>query len=198
MVDERSIVYWKRGDKKVYGVLVIDMINDFIKGSLKVERAKRIIPNIKRLVEAAREFRLPVIYAVDSHREGVDMEFELWPPHAIAGTEGAEIIKELQPASEDFIVRKRRYNAFFGTDLDLLLRELKVDDLVLTGVLTDVCVQNTAADAFFRGYRITVLEDCVEALTEEDQKRGLDYMKRIYKAEILNLESFLRKLGEGK
>jgi len=174
------------------GVVVVDMLNDFVTGVLKCERAPRIIPNIQCLLDFARKKGTPVIYTNDAHLPGVDKEFELWPPHAVVGTEGAEVIDELKPREGDYIIQKRRYSAFYETNLDPLLRELKVDTLVLVGLVTNVCIQHTAADAFFRGYRIIVPEDCVEALTEEDQKTGIKYLKKFYGCKITNLHELMK------
>jgi nicotinamidase-related amidase len=174
-------------------VIVVDMINDFVTGALKNERASRIIPNIQRLLDFARKKELPVIYTNDTHLPGIDEEFEVWPQHALVGSRGAEVIGELKPMEEDYVIQKRRYSAFFGTYLDLLLRELKVDTLVLVGLVTNVCIQNTAADAFFRGYRVMVPEDCVESVDEEAHKAGIEYMKTIYGCKITNVDEVMRK-----
>ena len=174
-------------------ILVIDVLNDFVKpgGPLRVERAERIIPKLKALLEWAREKGVPVIYACDAHRKGVDAELALWGDHAIEGTWGAQVVDELKPRDGDFVVKKRRYSAFFGTDLDLLLRELGVRKLILTGLVTNVCVQHTAADAFFRGYELVVVRDCCEALSAEDHERALDYMRSVYGAEIRTSEELM-------
>ena len=68
------------------------------------------------------------------------------------GTHGAEIIEELKPGQEDLVVKKRRYSGFFGTDLDLLLRELEIKKIYIVGILTNICVFFTAVDASVRGY----------------------------------------------
>ncbi len=174
------------------GVVVVDMVNDFITGVLKCGRARRIIPYIQSLLDFSRKKGTPIIYANDAHLPGVDKEFELWPSHAVVGTNGAEVIDELKPKERDYIIQKRRYSAFYETSLDLLLRELKVDTLVLAGLLTNVCVQHTAADAFFRGYDLIVPKNCVEALTEEDQKAGIKYLKTFYGCKITNLHELMR------
>jgi len=174
-------------------LIVVDMLNDFVTGVLKCERASRIIPNIQRLLDFARKKGIPVIYANDTHLPDVDKEFEIWPPHAVVGTKGAEVIDELKPVKGDYIIQKRRYSAFYGTDLDLLLRELHVDTLILVGLVTNVCIQHTAADAFFRGYQIIVPEDCVETLTEEAQKSGIEYLKMIYGCKITNVHELMKK-----
>ena len=176
-------------------VLVVDMLNDFVSGVLKCESATRIIPNIKKLIENARERKVPVIYTNDTHLHGVDKEFQIWKPHAVSGTWGGEVIDELKPVETDYVIPKRRYSAFFATGLDLLLRELGVDTIVLTGLVTNVCIQHTAADAFFRGYKILVPQDCVEAVTEETHRKALEYMKTFYGCKITTLDETLELIG---
>lgn len=173
-------------------VIVVDCLNDFVSGVMRCDRAPRIIPNIQRLLDFARRIGIPIIYANDAHLPDGDKEFELWVPHAIVGTKGAEIVDELKPARGDYIVPKRRYSAFCGTDLDLLLRELKIDTLVLVGLVTNICIQHTAADAFFCGYRVIIPEDCVESVTEEAQKSGIEYLKKIYGCEITTVNELMR------
>ncbi len=177
-------------------VLIIDMLNDFVTGALKCERAIRIIPNIKQLIETARKREVPVIYTNDTHLHKVDKEFQIWPPHAVSGTWGGEVIDELKPAETDYVIHKRRYSAFFATSLDLLLRELEVDTLILTGLVTNVCIQHTAADAFFLGYKILAPEDCIAAVNEEIHKNALNYMKTFYGCKITNLNETLDLLGQ--
>jgi nicotinamidase-related amidase len=103
------------------------------------------------------------------------------------------VVDELKPEKGDYVLQKRRYSAFHGTGLDQLLRELEVDTLILTGVVTDICIQHTAADAFFRGYKLIVPEDCVEAVNEETQKAALNYLRRVYGCEITSVEKIMRK-----
>ncbi len=174
-------------------IIVIDMLKDFVYGALKCERALQIIPNIKRLLDYARRKGIPIIYANDAHLPEIDLEFKKWGPHAIKGTEGAEVIEELKPQEKDFIVEKRRYSAFYETGLDMLLRELNVDTLVLTGIHTNICVKHTAADAFYRGYKIIVPEDCVTAFKEEDHRWGLEYMREMYGARIMRSEELMKE-----
>jgi nicotinamidase-related amidase len=85
----------------------------------------------------------------------------------------------------DYIIPKRKYSGFFATGLDLLLRELGVRKLILTGIVTDICVLHTAADAYMLGYEIVILKDCVAALSKEDQQFALERMERLYNAQIL-------------
>ncbi len=179
-------------------LLVIDMLNDFVSGRMKCGDAAKIIPKIKALTEVFRNKGLPVIYICDTHYPGVDRELELWGDHAIAGTWGAEVVDELKPQERDFLVRKRRYSGFFQTDLDLLLRELKVDRLALTGIDTNICVRHTAADAFFKGYRVAVVKDAVASWDGvEGNEKGINYMSEIYGAETLEAEEVEPGLEKG-
>lgn len=174
-------------------IVVIDIINDFVTGIFKNERAEKIIPVVRQLLNFARENKIPVVYINDAHLPNVDVEFDVWPQHALAGTWGAQVVDELEPKKGDFVLEKRRYSAFQGTGLDQLLRKLEVDTLILTGVVTDICIQHTAADAFFRGYKIIVPEDCVEAINERTQKAALDYLKRVYGCKITRADEIMRR-----
>ena len=175
-------------------LLIIDMLNDFVSGRMKCEGAKVIIPKIRLLLDHARRKRMPVVHICDSHYPGVDAELKLWGPHAIAGTKGAEVVEGLKPIKGEYVVRKRRYSGFFETDLDLLLRELKVNNLILTGIDTSICVRHTAADAFFRGYYITVPRDAVATWDPADNEPTIKYLKEIYGAETLTTEELASKL----
>jgi len=173
-------------------VVVIDMLEDFVTGELKCERAERIIPNIKKLVETARKKNIPVIYSNDAHLP-TDFELKKWGKHAMKGSKGAEIISQLKPHKEDIVLEKRAYSGFFETGLDSVLRNLKVDTLILTGLHANMCVRHTAADAFFRGYKIVVPQDATEAFTEKDYKEGLEYLRNVYNAEITGTDKILKQ-----
>jgi nicotinamidase-related amidase len=174
-------------------VIVVDMINDFVAGIFKSDRAARIIPNISALLEHARKAKVLVIYATDAHLPEIDPEFDVWGRHAEAGSWGAEVIDELTPKEGDFRVIKRKYSAFQGTDLDQLLRELKVDTVILTGVVTDICIQHTAADAFFRGYKVVVPKDCVEAVDEATQEASVKFIERTYGSTVTTSKELIKK-----
>lgn len=165
-------------------VIVIDMLNDFITGSLKVEPAQAIIPNIKALLAAARKAGVPVAYSCDSHSADDHEITFAWQPHAMAGTEGAQVVAELAPAPGDHVSPKTTYSGFYKTDLDDFLKSKGVTTLILTGVLTNCCVQYIAGEAFVRGYRIVVPADCVATFTPKEHDDALAYIKFWYKADI--------------
>ena len=161
-------------------LLIIDMLNDFVKrdAPLEVPRARGIVRNIRRELEKARRAGMPVIYCCDRH-EPRDREFEVWPPHAVRGTQGAEIIKELQPIKGERVVAKKTLSAFYGTKLDKILKGLGVKHLILTGVVTNICILYTAVDAYMRGYDVIVPEDCVAGFKRGDSLFALRQIKEI-------------------
>jgi nicotinamidase-related amidase len=170
------------------------MLNDFVTGNLKCDRANQIIPNLKKLIEAAREKKVPIIYSNDAHTEN---DFELkkrWENHAIKGTLGAEVIPGLKPKKKDFQVDKRTYSGFYETGLDQLLRSMGVETVILGGIHTNICVKHTAAGAFFRGNNIIIAEDGTEAFTEKDQKEGLEYLEYIYNAQVKPVSEIIKCL----
>ncbi len=161
-------------------LIVVDMLNDFVnaQGALPVPRARTIIPAIARRVEAARKAGNPIIYLVDTHHKD-DGEFAVWGEHAVAGSWGNEIIEELAPAEDDHVVAKKRFSGFFGTELDMILRELDVGRVIITGVLTNICVFYTASDAYQRGYEVEVPRDAVAAVDDELEHFALLQLERV-------------------
>src|ERR1700727_3509414 len=136
-------------------LLVIDMQNDFVKrgGSLLVPDAEATIPAIGRLRALARANGIRVVYGQDTHRLG-DPEWEIWPEHCREGSWGWEIVAELRPDAHDTVLKKVRYDAFYGTPLDHLLRLWKIDTLVICGTIANVAVHYTAATAALRRYTV--------------------------------------------
>lgn len=164
-------------------ILVVDRLNDFVTGALACDRGKAIVPATAELLDAARAAGVPVIFCNDAHIKGIDRELKLWGDHAIAGTKGAEVIPELKLSDKDYVVPKRRYSGFFQTDLDILLRELGVKTVVMTGLHTHMCVRHTSADAYCLGYDVVVAKEATDSFTEEDYLNGLAYLKTCYGAD---------------
>lgn len=160
-------------------LLVIDMLNDFVRegGALYIGPAARgVISEGRAVIEQARVDGVPVVYLCDRHRAG-DAEFNMFAPHCLGGSEGAEIVAALQPRPGEVVIPKRRYSAFFGTELELLLREMKVKELTLVGVCTNICVLYTAADARMRGWDVQVPARAVASFDEEAHRFALREME---------------------
>lgn len=156
-------------------LLVIDMLNDFINkdGALSTGPAgKDIVSFVKEKIEEFREKDHPIIYICDNHEKD-DKEFDMFPPHCVAKTEGSQIIQGLEVKESDKIIMKRRYSAFYGTDLDLYLREKGVGEIYLVGVCTNICVLYTSADARNIAYEVNIYKDGVASFDEEAHKFAL-------------------------
>jgi len=167
-------------------LIIIDMLNDFIlEGApMQVKDALKIVGPIKREIKKARESGDKIIYVCDNHDKN-DKEFEIWPAHCVSGTKGAEIYDELKPEPFDIIVKKTRYSGFYNTNLDEILKKLNIDTLIITGLVTNICVMYTVADAVSRGYKVIVPKDCVIALDDYGHSIGLYQIKNVHKAEVI-------------
>jgi nicotinamidase/pyrazinamidase len=167
-------------------LLIIDMLNDFIEdgGALVVPEARRIVPRLQEILADARDQGIPVIFVTDSHRED-DHEFHWWPAHAVSDTWGGMVVDGLRPSPGEYIVPKRRFSAFFGTDLDTYLREMGMRKLYLAGVLTNICVYATALDASMRNYGVAVFRDGVASLSEKTDLFIFEQLQEVVHAELL-------------
>lgn len=176
---------------KQEALVVIDMVNDFVLpgAPLEVPGISAIIPVIRREIDKAHAVGHPVVYVCDAH-EPDDKEFKKfgWPPHAVKGTKGAEVVEELKPSAGDIIIRKKTYSGFYGTTLDAALRRLDVDSLRLTGDVTHICVLFTASDAVLRDYNVSVVENGVAGISKEDHEAALRIMKNVLGVKIVKSE----------
>jgi nicotinamidase-related amidase len=178
-------------------LLVIDPLREFVYGDIRGEDPERILPDLTRLIDAARGAAVPVIFCTDEHLS-VDRELKIWGPHAMKGSEGAQIVPTLAPAGGDFVVPKRTYSAFFQTVLDSLLRDLGAETLYVAGFYTDPCVRHTVADAFFSRYGVIVIADAVATLIPGRAEKDLEYMRKMYDASVTLTSDFVAALAGGK
>ncbi len=182
-------------------VLIIDMLHEFVRGKLRSPQAEAIVPNIVRIVEKAREKKIPIVHVVDSHLP-VDIEVrKIWGPHAMKGSSEARIIPELEPKTEnEYILEKRWYSAFRGTGLNELLRDLQVDTLIVTGIATNICVLHTVADATYYRYDIILVRDATAAIPvvaqdpQQEHELFLLYMERVYKVRLVKTQEIVQLL----
>lgn len=167
-------------------LLVVDMQNDFVRvgAPLEVAEARKTIASIRRLIDGFRAAGRPVVFTRFFARQSPDLMW-LWSPQCQSQTrccwEGvsrtyedsvgelgcAEIIDELTPASADPVIDKFGYGSFHETELDALLRELGVKSLAVTGTVAQICVEETAREAFHHGYRTTMVSDAVSSFDQE-------------------------------
>jgi nicotinamidase-related amidase len=150
-------------------MLVVDMQNDFVQegAPIEVPRARAMVPRLNRLLDVCRAHTIQVIYIHHVIRGGDIDAGRLADHHAtirnnkaiIAGTPNVEIYEGLKPHVGDLVVAKPRYSAFYGTDLEAILRSKGITTLLISGTVTHVCCDSTARDAFSRDYKVIFLSD---------------------------------------
>ncbi len=163
------------------------MQNDFVTpgGKLVVPAAEGTLPAISGLLAHARAAGVHVAYTQDTHMEG-DPEWEIWPEHCRMGTWGWEIVDALAPHPDDLVVRKARYDGFYGTSLDhYLSRAWHVENLVIVGTIASICVLHTAASAGLRWFHVVTPADATSALTEFDQALALRQISWLYTGSVV-------------
>jgi nicotinamidase-related amidase len=173
-------------DPAATALLVIDMQNDFLLPDAPVPTpgGLELVPAIAALAGACRAAGYPVVFTQEMHRAdgsdfGIELVFE--PPHCLEGTAGVDLVAGLDPGPGDLLIRgKRRYDAFVGTDLDVVLRSHGVENVLVAGVCTDICVIATVQHARNLDYRVFVLSDLVAATTEERQAAAIACMEHVF------------------
>jgi nicotinamidase/pyrazinamidase len=169
-------------------ILVVDMLRGFLEESHPLslgDISRHIIPNIQRLLERELELGSSIFFICDNHVPD-DLEFRMFPPHCIEGTIEAEIIPELVKYP-GVIVPKKRYSGFFGTSLEEQLKELKPDKLIVCGVLTNICVMHTVADARNRDYEVDLPVDCVYSPDEDAHRFALTHIEKVLGARLITI-----------
>src|SRR5260370_21885453 len=156
-------------DPKKTAMIVVDTQNDLVASGAAMETpaASQIVPKIAEALRICREAGIKIIYTAHVHRrDGCDMGLldDLHPPIAnrdalVDGTPGVEVYPDLAPAPGEHIIKKHRYSGFFGTDLDIILREWGIDTVIISGTTTENCCHATAREAMFRNYRVVFLSD---------------------------------------
>jgi nicotinamidase-related amidase len=163
-------------------LLIIDMLNDFFRQHARLaEQRTHLVASINTLVEAFRHHNQPVIWVRQEFAPDLRDAFLEMRKHdvhlTIAGTDGCEILPELDHRSTDVTIVKKRYSAFFGTDLDATLKRVCPNMLIVAGINTHACVRTTVIDAYQRDYEVVVAAECIASYDEthhEMSKRYLD------------------------
>lgn len=167
--------------EKLYALIVIDMLRDFFErsDSLAAQRAA-LVAHINQLAGAFRAHGHPVIWVRQEFRADLQDAFpEMRRKNiqiTIAGTKGADILPELERRSGEMVIIKKRYSAFFRTQLEDLLGELSASSIVLAGINTHACVRTTAIDAYQRDIDVIVAAECVGSYDQEHHSVTVRYL----------------------
>jgi len=199
-------------------MIVVDMQNDFVAEGAPMETpaARSTVPQLSEALSLCRASGMHVIYTAHVHRADgsdlggfKDLDARIAQHQALVdGTEGVEIYPALKPAPGEHVIKKHRYSAFFGTDLDTILREWGVDTVIISGTTTENCCLSTARDALFRNYRVLFLSDATAtydypdrgygAMTNADVHHATLVVLACSTAEVLTVSDLGKRLDQHK
>lgn len=170
-------------------ILIVDMVNDYLEpdGAMPVDSKEQVLSGAQRLVALGRAAGVLMVWIRPGHTESMDGLFRKRIEHAIVHSHGAQIHPALDVRDDDRVVLKRRYSAFFGTDLDLYLREHRIERVVVAGVALNICVRSTVHDAFFHGYDVWVPPEACRATGDREQQSTL-YDIATHFGEVVSLQ----------
>ena len=180
-------------------IIVVDMVKDNFKEGSRLQitqEGRAILPNLRRLLEEGRRRDFPVIFACDSFlREDFIFKGKM-KPHSLRGTKGSEVTDELKLEPSDIFLPKRRFSAFFKTDLDQTLRVFGVDTIVVTGIAAEFCVLTTVMDGLCHDLCAILLEDCTASSNKEKHQGCLSLYRDtvLYPLlRVMTLDQFLQE-----
>lgn len=184
-------------DPGTAALIVVDMENDFVLpgAPFAVEAAQKVLPKLKEVIGYCRRVGIRVIYTTHVHRsDGSDMGrfADIYPSIAnrvglVDGTSGVEICSEIAPEKGEVIIKKHRYSAFYGTDLDVILRGQGIETVIVSGVTTEDCCHATARDAMFRDYGVVFLSDCTGTYDYPDLGYGELPAEEVHRSSLVIL-----------
>jgi nicotinamidase-related amidase len=184
-------------DPSKTALIVVDMENDFVAegAPMRAKMVPIVVPALKRALSHARTTGMRVIFTTHAHRrDGCDMGMygTLWPPIGqraglVDGEKGIEIYDELKPLDSEIVIKKHRYSAFYGTDLDIILRGTGTRTVIVTGVTTENCCHATARDALFHDYEVVFLSDATGTFDYPDVGQGAMSAEEVHKASLIIL-----------
>jgi nicotinamidase-related amidase len=180
-------------------IIVVDMVKDNLKEGSRhpvTLEARAILPNLQSLLEASRKRGFPVIFACDSFLKEDFIFRGRMKIHSLRGTKGSEVVDDLKPEASDIVLPKRRFSAFFKTDLDQTLRMHGIDTIVVTGITVEVCVLMTAMDGLCHDFSVILLEDCTAGKNEEMHRSCLNLYRDFALYPLLRVMTLQDFLGE--
>jgi nicotinamidase/pyrazinamidase len=182
-------------------LLIIDMVKDYLdpRRNLKITPfARAIVDPIKGLASAFRENGWPVVFSTDAFKKDDFIFTGRMEPESLAGTEGAEVIDELERKEGDLWLPKPRFSAFFHTGLEKYLREREVTLCAVAGVATPFCVLTTAIDAICYDFKSVIVADCSAGLSEKIHHDTLDLYRQTVLYPLFRVSSSRELLSDLK
>lgn len=178
-------------NKKKTALIIVDMVKDFTdpEGLVFYPQNREILPKIKKVLDLCRKKDALIVFLRHSYRAGkFDKNLINMRPNCIENTGGDEIDPMLDVDYEkDYVVKKRRYSGFFGTDLDMILRENGVENTIIVGTKTNCCIRATVTDAYYLDYNAYVVEECVATNSEEVNNMHLEDIRK-YLGKVVKMD----------
>ena len=203
-----------RIDPGTTALIVVDMENDFVAlgAPMETPAGRAMLPHLKQVLTCCREYGIPVIYTTHAHRAGgYDQGLLAHAPPIgrgealVDGSPGVAIFPEIAPRDDEIVITKHRFSAFYGTDLEIILRGLGVTTVVITGVTTENCCHATARYAFFRDFQVVFLADATATVDYPDLGYGsmsADEVRRATlvilardTADVITTETFIARVA---
>jgi nicotinamidase-related amidase len=162
-------------------LIIIDLLQDFFKDGLLAEHRKKLVASVNELVDVAHEKNMPVIWIRQEYAADLS-DAPLYnrknkKPTTIKGTDGCKLLPELHYLEGDYAIIKKRYSAFFETDLEETLRQLGIDTVIIAGVNTMTCVRTSAIDAYQRDFEVILALDCVDSYDVQQHENSIKYLQ---------------------
>lgn len=180
-------------------LIIVDMVRDFTdpEGLVYYPENRKILKHIQKALEAARERKLLIVFLQHRNRRGkIDRKAAAMRPNCMEGTFGIEIDPLLTVDEEkDYVIPKRRYSGFFGTDLDLVLRENGIENTIIVGTKTNCCIRATVTDAFYLDYTPYVIRECVATNDEVVNEVHLKDIDK-YLGHVIDMKRFQEMLDQ--
>jgi nicotinamidase-related amidase len=177
-------------------VIVVDLAEDFFQRGRLLQHREGLVERTNDLTSSARQRDIPVIWVRPEFMPDLSDAFLVMRKRkisvAIAGTSGSQLLEGLSQDEADYEIIKKRYSAFFRTELDDLLGQLRADTLVVAGVNTHACVRTTVIDAYQRDYEVIIAVECVDSYDEEHHRISLRYLTEAMAVGSANQELFAR------
>jgi nicotinamidase-related amidase len=180
--------------------IVVDMVRDFTdpEGLVYYPQNRDVLPRIARALEFCRKEKMLIVFMQHCYRKDkYDRNLVTMRPNCVEGSGGEEIDSALSvDCVKDYVIKKRRYSAFFGTDLDLVLREHGIKNVIVVGTKTNCCIRATVTDAYNLDYRVTVLSDCVATNSDEVNEVHLTDIRK-YLGTVMTTDEFMAAVAKG-
>ena len=193
-------------DKTKAVLLVIDMQNDFVNEGaiMEVPMARQNLPNMKKILDSCRANGIPVIYTVhvlldQFNVSPLEVAYQPWLKESglRANSKGVQVVDALRPLPHEIVLQKHRYDAFYNTNLETLIRNIRgagvADTVIITGTVTSVCCESTARSAFMRDFKVVFVSDACGGFDEESHQASVNMMGRVF-ARVMTTEELINEI----